>query len=610
MADKKLSEAPDIISSELALGDKILVRDISDIGEAATGKWKEIDISEFGKTVGAEGTNLPVQQIYLDVDFTLDEYDELYAKLNARPQSVVRAGGYFMLLTVRRVWIDSAIQEITTSRYFVRGQFAVQADGNAYYGVNHPVANDSIRFYQKEKVVTRVTPSIVIGGKLVDLGDVGTTDIHTAFISADPDITGQTIVVRATQGGILKDWVYVGDEDSTPVLSDFILMPTSQAQSAPVPQDQGIKMIGDNNVPVFSPFAQRFIGATVTEDIATGYAIVTITGGGGGTTSYVGLTDTPTNRTGEAGNFIIVNPGEDGEIYSNIMPNPLGVISDPTGILHVGNTVSTRSSDPVINMRHEINDANGSGNAHGISDSNIINRSGDMAYASFDSRFLVQSGAEIHDHFASFQDAPTFDTSGLIDDLYGVFSLPTINTGSSVDQRFSMYIADHAGVGTVQQHYGLWVNNLTKAVENWAIKTNGGLVELGSTGSGDKEEVLISRNTAALGDVQFIRWKAGSGFGGAIGDNFVLSNRHDLGIYGSSSNTKNLGLTVKYDGQVYIGDTPPTTSPSEKLTVDGKIQAVDVNFSGLPVFADDASASSLSAGDMYQTATGELRIKL
>lgn len=30
----------------------------------------------------------------------------------------------------------------------------------------------------------------------------------------------------------------------------------------------------------------------------------------------------------------------------------------------------------------------------------------------------------------------------------------------------------------------------------------------------------------------------------------------------------------------------------------------------LPTFADDLAAASLSAGDLYKTATGELRIKL
>jgi hypothetical protein len=52
--------------------------------------------------------------------------------------------------------------------------------------------------------------------------------------------------------------------------------------------------------------------------------------------------------------------------------------------------------------------------------------------------------------------------------------------------------------------------------------------------------------------------------------------------------------------------------PTEKLEVAGKIRAVDVNFSGLPVYADEAAAiaGGIATGDLYQTPTGEIRIKL
>jgi hypothetical protein len=55
-----------------------------------------------------------------------------------------------------------------------------------------------------------------------------------------------------------------------------------------------------------------------------------------------------------------------------------------------------------------------------------------------------------------------------------------------------------------------------------------------------------------------------------------------------------------------------TTTPSEKLEVVGTIKATDINFTGLPVFADEAAAitGGLQTGDLYRTATGEIRIKL
>ena len=43
-----------------------------------------------------------------------------------------------------------------------------------------------------------------------------------------------------------------------------------------------------------------------------------------------------------------------------------------------------------------------------------------------------------------------------------------------------------------------------------------------------------------------------------------------------------------------------------KLHINGTV----LNMPGLPVFADETAAASLATGDLYQTATGELRIKL
>ena len=61
-------------------------------------------------------------------------------------------------------------------------------------------------------------------------------------------------------------------------------------------------------------------------------------------------------------------------------------------------------------------------------------------------------------------------------------------------------------------------------------------------------------------------------------------------------------------GNIGIG----TNAPEEKLEVIGTIKATDINFTGLPIFADEAAAilGGLQTGDCYQTSTGELRIKL
>jgi hypothetical protein len=68
-------------------------------------------------------------------------------------------------------------------------------------------------------------------------------------------------------------------------------------------------------------------------------------------------------------------------------------------------------------------------------------------------------------------------------------------------------------------------------------------------------------------------------------------------------------LQIFDTGNIVIGG-KPTVAPTAKLEILGKIKAVDVNFSGLRVYESEASAVGLTSGDMYKTATGELRIKL
>ena len=82
----------------------------------------------------------------------------------------------------------------------------------------------------------------------------------------------------------------------------------------------------------------------------------------------------------------------------------------------------------------------------------------------------------------------------------------------------------------------------------------------------------------------------------------------------AANNSGNSSLIIKsgnaadviINGNLGVG----TTSPSEKLEVNGKIKAVDVNFSGLSAFLSnaDAIAGGLSTGDLYQDGNGVLRI--
>lgn len=249
----------------------------------------------------------------------------------------------------------------------------------------------------------------------------------------------------------------------------------------------------------------------------------------------------------------------------------------PLGILDVGTGGGSTSSNPIMNMKQRIISAV---NAHGMSDNNIIEGSGNMAYASFDSRSKVESGTETLDHFNSFQASPTLNTSGLVDELVGVSVNPTINAGSSVNKRIGVFLKNPVGVGTINDNYGIIINNQTRGSKNWAILTGGGLVEFGNpTGlTTTIESLLLSRNSAAFGEYNLIRWKAGSTKGSAIGDNRVSSNKHDLVLLGSSGSgegTKALGLTIKYNGKSWFGLTPPNGDAGDLVTVNGTLTVID-----------------------------------
>jgi hypothetical protein len=48
----------------------------------------------------------------------------------------------------------------------------------------------------------------------------------------------------------------------------------------------------------------------------------------------------------------------------------------------------------------------------------------------------------------------------------------------------------------------------------------------------------------------------------------------------------------------------------EIIQSNGAVKAETLNLTGLPIFVNEAAAVSLATGDVYMTATGELRIKL
>tara|TARA_R110002126_G_scaffold178730_1_gene327815 strand:- start:3296 stop:4609 length:1314 start_codon:yes stop_codon:yes gene_type:complete len=137
------------------------------------------------------------------------------------------------------------------------------------------------------------------------------------------------------------------------------------------------------------------------------------------------------------------------------------------------NGITTYSSDPVVNVNRNVDDA-GSGNGHCFSDSSEITRDGGISYNSFDARIKI-SGTENYGHFASFQNGIVHNTSGTTSILYGYVDVPSVTAGA-VTTRYGIKINDvlTSGSGTVTNNYGIWIDEQTASTaQKWGIVQKG-----------------------------------------------------------------------------------------------------------------------------------------
>lgn len=119
---------------------------------------------------------------------------------------------------------------------------------------------------------------------------------------------------------------------------------------------------------------------------------------------------------------------------------------------------ASNSVDSMVLISRAINDANGSGNAHGFSDSSIITRSNRMAYNSFDCR-LQFAGTNQFDHYAGLQFAPYFTNSCLISNVYGMYAAANDNNTTNYQNWYGVKIIPPAGNFSAGRHaYGLYID--------------------------------------------------------------------------------------------------------------------------------------------------------
>lgn len=157
------------------------------------------------------------------------------------------------------------------------------------------------------------------------------------------------------------------------------------------------------------------------------------------------------------------------------------------------------------------------------------------------------------------------------------------------------YADGNVGVGTTSFSAG---EKLKVTIADSGATSTNGLNALTVESTGDTGISILTSNTS-IGSLVF-----GDPQNGAIGRIRYLHSVDAMFLQTNNAER----MRIDPDGNVGIG----TTNPGEKLEVNGTIKATDINFTGLATYADDATAGTggLVAGDVYKTATGELRIKL
>jgi len=233
---------------------------------------------------------------------------------------------------------------------------------------------------------------------------------------------------------------------------------------------------------------------------------------------------------------------------------------------------ATNSSDPVVNVNRNVNDAGYSGNGHCFSDSSTVNRSGGVAYNSFDCRIGV-SGSNSYDHFASFQNGISHGTSGTTTNLYGFADIPQVTNGT-VTNRYGIKIwdANLSGSGAVTNNYGIFIDQLNSTSGNQY-----GIFQQGYSKNVFQGQTLF-QSTVNLNDT-------------VVDDSAVAGTRISVG----SGSTYDLSV-MKADYSAYVWTVPTGTNASHFF---GGITSFGIaNGSVFPLTCDQSLYGSSAVGQI------------
>ena len=199
----------------------------------------------------------------------------------------------------------------------------------------------------------------------------------------------------------------------------------------------------------------------------------------------------------------------------------------PLAPLHVGGQNVTNSVDPAILASRSLT---GAGNSHAFADATNFAKNVNTAYNSFDARATI-GGSVNYDHYAGFQVAPIFNSTGTMTNLYGYYFKPSFTAAGVITNNYGLYVANMDAIsGTVTNNYGLYVESLTRGGANYAVYTNGSAASvfggavtstglLNANAVGGNLRLKADGTTAkdggifanAGGDIYFANWDANRG---------------------------------------------------------------------------------------------------